>query len=286
MRPVAREVLADRQLQAREGAEREADGDHRSALRRADDESGDQHDQADQHHQLDQGKRPPGRGRPLIASSARRRARRLRPGPARAIAWGRRCGASCSSALKSKQIRPHDASDEARTVESDVGETISRCGSKARARGGRRPLANGQPEESLTRHQPMSIPRMPHRGRECHWRQLALADVLSGDPHPAVALRIGDHRLEQASVRLLDLASAAELGLRLRKPHRQRVSNPLQLGDPEHAGPADGAHRPLDPGRGNADANSSPSCLSRAPIWRRRSSRTRRSVELVGPLVR
>ena len=37
--------------------------------------------------------------------------------------------------------------------------------------GGRRPSANGQPEESFTRHQPISIPRMPQRGRECQWRQ-------------------------------------------------------------------------------------------------------------------
>ena len=32
-------------------------------------------------------------------------------------------------------------------------------------------VANGQPEESLTRHQPISIPRMPQRGRECQCLQ-------------------------------------------------------------------------------------------------------------------
>jgi hypothetical protein len=32
------------------------------------------------------------------------------------------------------------------------------------------PGTNGQPEETFTRHQPISIPSGPQRGRECQWR--------------------------------------------------------------------------------------------------------------------
>jgi hypothetical protein len=46
-----------------------------------------------------------------------------------------------------------------------------------------------------------------------------LADVLGGDADPAIAIGLGDHRLEQSSVRLLDLTPATELLLSLAQPH-------------------------------------------------------------------
>lgn len=73
-----------------------------------------------------------------------------------------------------------------------------------------------------------------------------LADVLAGDPDPAVAIRLSDHRLEQAPVRLLDLAASLELGLSLAQPHGERVADPLELGYTEHPGAAHGAHPPLE----------------------------------------
>jgi hypothetical protein len=73
-----------------------------------------------------------------------------------------------------------------------------------------------------------------------------LPDVLSGDPHPAVAVRRRDHRLEQPAVGLLDLALASQLRLSLAQPNCKAVANPLKLGDAEHAGTANGRHAPLD----------------------------------------
>lgn len=77
-----------------------------------------------------------------------------------------------------------------------------------------------------------------------------LADVLVGHPHPAVGLRLGDHRLEQTAVGLLLLAPARQLGLGLLKAHGEGVANPLEIGGVEHAGASDGANAPLDTGPG------------------------------------
>src|SRR5215211_1575384 len=73
-----------------------------------------------------------------------------------------------------------------------------------------------------------------------------LPDVLGGDPYPAIALRRGDHRLEQAAVGLLDLALASQFGLSLAQPDGKAVANPLEFADPEHARTANGRHAPLD----------------------------------------
>ena len=75
----------------------------------------------------------------------------------------------------------------------------------------------------------------------------ALAHVLVGDPHPAIALRIGDHRFEDAPVGLLDVDAGGEFRLCLAQAKGQRVPNPLQLLDAEHARAADCAHSPVDP---------------------------------------
>ena len=55
---------------------------------------------------------------------------------------------------------------------------------------------------------------------------------------------VGDHRLEQAAVGLLDLGPPPQLGLSVRSARRERVAHPLQLADAEHPRPADGAHAP------------------------------------------
>jgi hypothetical protein len=76
----------------------------------------------------------------------------------------------------------------------------------------------------------------------------ALADVVVGDDHPAVALGLGDHPLHEAPVGLLDLGLARELGLRVAQPQGEGVANPLELPGREHAGPADGADPPFQAG--------------------------------------
>jgi hypothetical protein len=62
-----------------------------------------------------------------------------------------------------------------------------------------------------------------------------------------VLARFGDHRLEQAAIRLLRLASPAQLGLSLSEPHRETVSDALQLGHAEHSRATHGGHAPVDP---------------------------------------
>jgi hypothetical protein len=74
-----------------------------------------------------------------------------------------------------------------------------------------------------------------------------LPDVLGGYPDPAVAIRLRDHRLEQPSVRLLDLTAAPKLRLGLAEPHGEPVADPLELGDAEDARPSDRRDAPLDP---------------------------------------
>lgn len=72
-------------------------------------------------------------------------------------------------------------------------------------------------------------------------------DVLVGHPDPPVTVGLGDHRLDQAAILLLDLAAATELRPCLVQPCGERVAHPLQVGYPEHPRPADSADRPLDP---------------------------------------
>jgi hypothetical protein len=74
----------------------------------------------------------------------------------------------------------------------------------------------------------------------------ALADILGGDAHPAVAVGRRDHRLEQAAILLLDLAPASDLRLSLAEPHREPVADPLELGDAEDAGSTHGGNAPVD----------------------------------------
>jgi hypothetical protein len=76
----------------------------------------------------------------------------------------------------------------------------------------------------------------------------ALADVLVGDDHPAVALGSGDHLLEQAAVGLLDVGAPGELGLGVAESARKRVADALELAGGEHPRAADRADAPLEAG--------------------------------------
>jgi hypothetical protein len=75
-----------------------------------------------------------------------------------------------------------------------------------------------------------------------------LADVVVGDDHPAMAVRGGNHPLDQAAVRLLDLRAAGELRLRVAQAQGQSVAYPLQLGGRKQPRPADRTDPPLEPG--------------------------------------
>ena len=125
--------------------------------------------QPDQDDELDQRERAPGRRRSLLLD---RRRRGFGAGfglpPRRCSAAGRRRGRGAAGALAPLALR-----HQLELVAAEAG--------------GRSPAANGQPEESLTRHQPKSIPRMPQRGRECQCRQPRLADVLVARPAPSGA---------------------------------------------------------------------------------------------------
>jgi hypothetical protein len=76
----------------------------------------------------------------------------------------------------------------------------------------------------------------------------ALADILVGDDHPAVAFRLGDHPLDQPPVGLLDVGSARELRLGVAQPQGEGVPDPLELPGREHARTADGADAPVQAG--------------------------------------
>ncbi len=254
MGAVAGEVLANRELQPRERAERQPDARSSwSPWRPPHDEAADQQDQPHRTTSSTRGNEPHGAG-------------------------GRSSGAG------------GDACEAPARASRQPARRRALRGGLRRGRRGRRflalpaqgadsPLANGQPEDSLTRHQPISIPRMPQRGRECHWRQ-------PGSPTSSADTRthrwrcgLGDHRLEQAAVRLLDLAAPAQLGLSLAQPRGERVAHPLQLGDPEHPRPADRADRSSrSPAGGRPRRTARRAAARAAPIWRRRSWRARRSV--------
>ena len=119
--------------------------------------------------------------------------------------------------------------------------------SRSQSRGAASPAANGQPEETRTRHQPSSIPSRPQRGRECQWRQPCSPRSSLETIDPAVLLGRGDHRLEQPPVRLLDLGPSRQLHPRLAHADRERVANPLELARAEQPRTSGGAGAPLDP---------------------------------------
>jgi hypothetical protein len=75
---------------------------------------------------------------------------------------------------------------------------------------------------------------------------IAIADVLVRDLDPAVALGLGDHPLDEATVLLFGICAARDLRLRLADANQERVANPLELGRSEDARTANSAYRPVD----------------------------------------
>jgi hypothetical protein len=73
-----------------------------------------------------------------------------------------------------------------------------------------------------------------------------LADVLVGDTDPGVLVRLGDDPLEQLPLALLDVRPIREPPADVLDPPRERVPDPLELGDLQHAGAAGGRDRELD----------------------------------------
>ena len=74
----------------------------------------------------------------------------------------------------------------------------------------------------------------------------AIADVLIGDDHPAVLRGLGDHPLEQATVRLLDVRLPPQLRLGVAQAQRECVAYPLQLAGRQHPRTAHGTDLPLE----------------------------------------
>ena len=199
VRAIAGEVLADRELEPGERAEREPGGEQHRALRSPDEEPDDEHHQGDEDDQLDQRERAPGRRRALLLDRLARlgRAAWRRSAPAALGAARPRAGADGGAGPRLAPLLRHQ---------------LSRWPRRA---GGRSPVANGQPEESRIRHQLKSIPRIPQRGRECQWRQPGSPMSSFETITQRCSLGRGDHRLEQRPVGLLDVGPPAELGARV-----------------------------------------------------------------------
>lgn len=74
---------------------------------------------------------------------------------------------------------------------------------------------------------------------------VALADVLIGDAHPTVSLRLRDHPLDQTAIGLLGVGSARKLGLGVAQAQGERVADPLQLTGVEQARAANRSDAPF-----------------------------------------
>ena len=141
-------------------------------------------------------------------------------------------------------------------------------------------LHKGQPEETFTRHQPISIPSRPRRGRECQWPQ-------PGSPTSAREIR---SHLKLGGRRRACRSSSSRLrGLELGAPASACAASAIRVGEARRAparahrgrGPAARARRPRPAvsisSRGKASATRRESWCSRRPIWRRSSARASRS---------
>lgn len=62
-----------------------------------------------------------------------------------------------------------------------------------------------------------------------------LADVAAGDHHPLEVRRVGEHRLQQFAVALLDPLAALQGPARVRHPRRQPVPHRLELAEVEQS---------------------------------------------------
>lgn len=74
----------------------------------------------------------------------------------------------------------------------------------------------------------------------------AVADVLVGDTQPAMATRLGDHGLEQATICLLDLGAASELGVHVSQACGKCIAHALEISEAENTRPPGGADAPVE----------------------------------------
>ena len=230
------------------------------------------------------------------SASRCRRARRARPAgssPGRRWSLGvrgdRRAGAACRPA-GSACVSEASAGAAARSGGfrgrrlrrlRDFEEAISRRGGRGDLRGGSRfrhdPQAKGQPEESLTRHQPTSMPSRPHRGRECQCLQLRspTSSALTWTQRCSAGSAI----IRSTRARLLSSTSARR-AISARAPKSRSDSASLidsSSAIPSTRGPPAAPTFHSMPSRGKVEAKSSASCPSRLAIWRRRSARAGRN---------
>ena len=154
-----------------------------------------------------------------------------------------------------------------------AGPTVT-LGGFGVAASGPRPWSHGQPDEILTRHQPISIPIRPQRGRECQ-------NLQPGSPMSSLEIRTHLKRAGsaiRASMRpRLPLprrrrAHAARGGCP-RRGRQARRAAPRGRRHPSRRGPPGERTRHSKPLRGYADANSAACSRSRRAICSRSERR-------------
>ena len=195
VRAEAAEVLAERDLEPRDRAEQGGAGEQHAVARQHPPHA--EHDRR-QRAQLDERKAAPRRLRRVVAAAApggggkRRRLARDRGG-----GMGARTRSRCDALARWRLRRPI-------------------CCARPSVGSGRyAAMASGHPEDSLTCHQPASIPIRPRRGRTCQTPQ-------PGSPTSAALTRTkrwrpGSRSIRSRSARFSPLALGAR-GKRLRAP--------------------------------------------------------------------
>ena len=116
------------------------------------------------------------------------------------------------------------------------------------AAAGPRPPANGQPEEIRTRHQPISMPSRPRRGRTCQCLQPGSPmSQLPTRRQRCARARAASPRSGGGSAPRRGCAPRADTAILL-EPHRQLVADPLELAEGEQARAAARRHAPVEAG--------------------------------------
>ena len=234
VRAEAREVLAHRELEAGQGGER----DRRSRAAGA------------------SGCRRSGPRRRSARARPGRTARRAGPAPT-ARAAPRPCArAGCRLPRRSRAGRGRArAGRRALGRRRRVGAPDGALAAATAHGGSGCQVANGQPEESLTCHQPISIPTSPSRGRTCQYAAAALAEVAAGDADEPVAVGLEQHPLAQEPGLLLALADRAQQRPGLaRVARRARRARPRARRGPEAAARRARAAPPAPTGSGGRRA--------------------------------
>ena len=109
-----------------------------------------------------------------------------RAGPARAARTARRAGTGCHGACGRSAAGGPARRRRRRGRDLGRAAALARCAGPSGCHPG-----NGQPEESFTRHHPISMPIRPSRGRDRPDRAAGLAELRARDVGPLVALGRG-----------------------------------------------------------------------------------------------